>query len=82
MVQVGSHHKWMLIHFIHAYCVSDPAHSNWVKRSQNMAGLAQENEFAHAHEAVKEYNKYDLTSAVCLANNMFLIGQSMVHVIC
>jgi hypothetical protein len=49
MVQVGSHHKWILIHFIHAYCVCDPAHSNWVKKSQNMAGLAQENDFAHAH---------------------------------
>jgi hypothetical protein len=83
MVQVGSHHKWILIHFIDAYYVYDPAHSNWVKKSQNMAGLAQENDFAHVHfesllRLVKECNKYDLTSAACLANDMFLTGQSMV----
>jgi hypothetical protein len=87
MVQVGSHHKWIPIHFIHAYYVCDPEHSNWVKKSQNMAGLAQENDFAHAHvysllRLVKECNKYDLTFTVCLANDMFLIGQSMVKVIC
>jgi hypothetical protein len=69
MVQVGSHHKWILIHLIHAYYVCNPEHSKWVKKSQNMAGLAQENDFAHAHayslvRLVKECNKYDLTSHV------------------
>jgi hypothetical protein len=71
---------------MHCLQFAHAKHSNWVKKSQNMAGLAQENDFAHVHiysllTLVKECNKYDLTSVACLANDMFLIGQSMVQVI-